>query len=119
MVDCKREEVFPSRHKNDTRYKKHCVDCGKLLYRYELCWDGHRNERGEIVEKYDWVKTLGGLRCPECNIIFEKILLKSYINFKTTNVKDGYYKCGCGEIIPNDTFCIDCDLVRDLFDGSN
>lgn len=117
MFNPKWEEIFPSRHKNDDRYRKHCVDCGKLLYRYELCWDGHRNERGEIVEKYDWVKTLGGLRCPECNTIFETILLKAYINSK--DKEDGYYRCGCGELIPNGVFCIDCDLVKDLSDVEN
>lgn len=32
---------------------------------------------------------------------------------------DGYYRCGCGELVPNGEFCIDCDLARDLFEEGN
>lgn len=34
-------------------------------------------------------------------------------NFKD-EIEKGYFKCGCGELVPNDTTCIDCDLARDL-----
>ena len=30
--------------------------------------------------------------------------------------EEGYYKCGCGELVPDDEFCIDCDLARDIFE---
>ncbi len=30
---------------------------------------------------------------------------------------DTYYRCGCGELVPNDVFCIDCDLARDSIEG--
>lgn len=29
----------------------------------------------------------------------------------------GYYRCGCGELIPNGECCIDCDLLRDALEG--
>jgi hypothetical protein len=35
------------------------------------------------------------------------------------NEKDRYYRCGCGELVPNGEFCIDCDLMRDLFDAED
>lgn len=79
------EEVFLSWHKDDDRYKKHCVDCGKLLYRYEACWDGHRNERGDLIEQHDAVRILDGLRCLDCAAIFKEALLKAYVEFQIVN----------------------------------
>jgi len=55
------------RHKDDTRYKKHCVLCGKLLLRYENYWDGHRNERGDLVERHNNNRTPNGYQCVSCD----------------------------------------------------
>jgi len=71
-------EAFPCGHKDDDRYERHCVECGKLLIRYETLWDGHRNERGDIAEHHDRVETLGGLRCPGCTRKFRTALLRAY-----------------------------------------
>lgn len=55
-----------NRHKYDTRYKKHCILCGKLLLRYEKWYDGHRNEPGDLAERHSCVRTSDGYRCVSC-----------------------------------------------------
>jgi len=30
-----------------------------------------------------------------------------------------YYICGCGEVVPNDTYCIDCDTFRDILEAED
>lgn len=87
MVDPKWGEIFPNRHKNDDRYTFHCVDCGKLLFRYDISWDGHRNECGDLIERHNSVRILDGLRCIKCAIIFQDTLLAAYIDFKKRQVR--------------------------------
>ena len=89
MIDSKWEEVFPKRHKNDTHYKFHCVDCGKLLYYYALEFDGHETYRGDLIEKHDRTIILDGLRCMECTSTFKKALLKAYMDFLERRKNNG------------------------------
>jgi len=56
-----------SMHISDTRYKKHCCCCAKLLIEYERQYDGHRNEAGDL--KYnvkDKYQVLDGFWCHNC-----------------------------------------------------
>ncbi len=36
--------------REDTRFVQHCAHCGKVLVRWDSEWDGHRNERGDVLE---------------------------------------------------------------------
>jgi hypothetical protein len=59
--------MIPTYHKDDTRYVLHCVDCGKVVLKYEVSHEYHRNERGDITfMDEDRVKTFGGFRCGSC-----------------------------------------------------
>lgn len=42
-------KIFPTRHKNDTRYIKHCVKCGKKVLEYEREFSGPEVSRGLII----------------------------------------------------------------------
>jgi hypothetical protein len=69
-------KIFPQFHPNNTKYKKHCVDCGrKLLEWNDDGGDMHRNEPGTLKFKETYFKTLDGLRCPVCHAIFRSKLL--------------------------------------------
>ena len=50
------------------KYLGLCVDCGEKLLEYNTEWDGHRNERGDILySKPNKAIFLDGCRCPKCN----------------------------------------------------
>jgi hypothetical protein len=59
--------VFPETHKNDDRYKKHCVECGRKLLEREKYYDGHRNEAGAVIFKDEkQFFFLSGRYCSPC-----------------------------------------------------
>lgn len=33
--------------------------------------------------------------------------------------ENGYYRCGCGELVPDGEFCFDCYLARDIIEGES
>ena len=57
---------IPIRHLNDTRYKKHCVDCGILVREYGEDYDGIRCCIGDIINERLHRQVFGGFRCEEC-----------------------------------------------------
>ena len=84
------------------KYLYLCVDCGKKILEYDCYYDGHRNEKGDIIfQDKEAVELFDGKRCKKCNKkaekLFEKILLYSEksenINtFNSTTWKSFYYK---------------------------
>jgi len=59
--------IFPETHKNDDRYKKHCVECGQILFERDRYWDGHRNEPGDVIyEDENQAMLLNGRYCSKC-----------------------------------------------------
>ena len=71
-------KYFKTLHKSNScpsRYLFLCVDCGKKVLEYEMKYDGHRNERGDIIFQGDGVVILfDGKRCSKCNKKIEKLL---------------------------------------------
>jgi hypothetical protein len=57
------QEKFPRKHKDDTHYKGHCVKCGTKIFEYERNWDGHRNERGAVIDNLVAGTIFGGIYC--------------------------------------------------------
>jgi len=47
---------------------------------------------------------------PDCESLLEEARQQRYNRY-------GWHQCGCGEWLPKDTFCIDCDLERDLHES--
>lgn len=73
------QSVFPTSHNSDTRYEYHCVLCGKLIMKYDTVWDGHRNERGDLI--YDnGIKFMEGYYCSTC-VIEGKNRLQNAVKF--------------------------------------
>jgi len=71
-----RQKYFPIYHSTDDRYEKHCVGCGKKLLEWEREYDGHRNEVGKLMfEEKSMKLIMGGRRCKECALAFEKKLM--------------------------------------------
>lgn len=71
------EKYFRTYYGDSDRYNNYryvCVDCGSLLIEWDRVWDGHRNERGRVLEKYDYCGLFGGLRCPSCHDKAKKLL---------------------------------------------
>jgi len=62
---------------SDTRYIKHCVYCGKKLVECDSCYDGHRNEIGDVIFIEEGIeKVLNGRWCSDCVLIlFDKLYL--------------------------------------------
>ena len=67
----KRQKLFPSHYEKDTRYEKHCVDCGISLLEWEREFDGHRAEMGRLIFEGEYVETFGGKRCSKCDAKFQ------------------------------------------------
>lgn len=65
-------------HATDTKYKRHCVDCGKLLVEYEAVHSCHRNERGGAVEREKHFVLLEGRRCKGCHDSIVRHIEKYY-----------------------------------------
>lgn len=82
-VECRWREIFPNRHKDDDYYKRHCVECGKLLYYFDSIntYDGG-NAKGEMTEVHPSFCTLDGLRCGGCDTKFKMILFKMHLWLK-------------------------------------
>ncbi len=68
-------KLFHVSHRDDDRYHQHCIDCGKLLLEWESYYDGHRNERGDIIMKENYATLFGGIYCYDC---YDKLKLKIY-----------------------------------------
>lgn len=61
------DAVLPYHHPKDTKYKVHCVGCGKMLKHWEREWDGiDHPERGKLLEDHASMTFIRGMRCPEC-----------------------------------------------------
>jgi hypothetical protein len=77
---------LPVQHDNDSKYKKHCVACGKLLKVWEREWDGiDKPQRGKLIEDVPARIFIQGLRCVEC---YEKIVLWVVSALKEKHEKD-------------------------------
>lgn len=55
-------------HPTDTRYVKHCVDCGLKVLEYKRDWNGiDRASIGEVLFSLPGHRRdLAGYRCPSC-----------------------------------------------------
>jgi len=74
---------YDDNHRYDS-YVYFCVDCGIKLLEYAVEYDGHRNERGNVIYKHDGPapKFFDGNRCEPCDKKVFKLfqeMLGSYI----------------------------------------
>lgn len=65
-LDRELDTVLPNSD-NDDRYRTHCCRCGVLLIEYETDWDGHRNERGQMYVRKEYVERFDRYLCMKCN----------------------------------------------------
>ena len=72
------QSSFPTYHEKDTRYKKHCVDCGKLLIEYEYVCTPVESYPGDcIYSDKSREENFGGLRCRKCTNKIKDILYEA------------------------------------------
>lgn len=76
-------KLFCKYHKNNTRFRKYCVDCGILLLEWQPDSDYDSPNRGELIFEDERAKELlGGLRCDKCNIKFRLMLMEAVEYYK-------------------------------------
>jgi len=69
------DQVLKKNYKNDTRYKRHCVDCGRLLMEYEYICTSVESYPGDVIFSDKEKQTdFGGLRCKKCHRFIEDLL---------------------------------------------
>jgi hypothetical protein len=67
-------KLFPLCNEKDDEYKKHCIFCGLKVLEYDCVYDGHRNERGDIIFEDEWNKIFGSVFCLKCyNVLLKRI----------------------------------------------
>lgn len=66
FYEAKKLKHLPESHPKDDRYTKHCVDCGICVCEYAREWDGHRNNKGNLIFVIDNKRVFNGLRCLNC-----------------------------------------------------
>ena len=93
IVDGIRDEVtdrfIKRRNKKDYRWEKHCVDCGKVVLKWDTYYDGHRNEAGDkIVDEGE--RFFRRYRCDDCLDKFETKLVWGLmaLNWMTKHKKE-------------------------------
>ena len=80
------EKVLKTHHKDDTRYKKHCVDCGERLLEWEYVITPVETYPGECIYRdKKRQKDFDGLRCLECAKKIKKFLYDALIKYKKEN----------------------------------
>jgi DNA-directed RNA polymerase subunit RPC12/RpoP len=77
-----KQKVFPVYHEKDSKYSKHCVECGKELLRYESIWDGHRNDTGDISFTLPYKTLMDGKYCLDCYAPLEKTITNAVLKYR-------------------------------------
>lgn len=72
--------IFPRTHRSDDNYNTHCIKCGSLLLQYDSVYDGHRNERGNVLINKNRTKIFESWFCDPCHIQTLDILTDIIIN---------------------------------------